>query len=128
MLIRRVVVQVLPEPSLDLCHAHPLAFAIVADLVAIDFTEAEIPRFGMGEVEPAHARAGPHGKRLSNQHSGVRLHIEQAPQLALLGVVRARRITRGRPYPAVLLLDEIRAAQTFPTPVTPFTPHPLLPA
>jgi hypothetical protein len=25
MLFRRVVVQVRPEPSLDLCHAHPLA-------------------------------------------------------------------------------------------------------
>jgi hypothetical protein len=26
----------LPEPSLDFCHAHPLAFVIVGDLIAVD--------------------------------------------------------------------------------------------
>jgi hypothetical protein len=35
-LFRRVVVQILPEPSLDFCHAHPLAFVIVGDLIAVD--------------------------------------------------------------------------------------------
>src|ERR1700687_5209360 len=78
-LFRRIVVQVLPEPTLDLCHAHPLAFAIVGDLVAIDLPETEIARFRVGKVKPTYARAGPHRKRLSNQHSGVHLHIEQAP-------------------------------------------------
>ena len=42
LLSRRVVVQVLPEPSLDLYHAHPLAFAIVGDLITVDLAEAEI--------------------------------------------------------------------------------------
>jgi hypothetical protein len=42
LLFRRVVVQVLPEPALDLYHAHPLAFAIVGDLITVDLAEAEI--------------------------------------------------------------------------------------
>jgi hypothetical protein len=41
-LFRRVVVQVLPEPSLDLSHAHLFALAVVGDLIAVDLAEAEI--------------------------------------------------------------------------------------
>src|SRR4030088_510908 len=63
MLFRRVVVQILPEPSLDFCHAHPLAFVIVGDLIAVDLAEAEISRFWVGKVKPTHARSGPHRKR-----------------------------------------------------------------
>ena len=62
LLPRRIIVQVLPEPSLDFCYRHPLAFVIVSDLIAVNFSKTEIPRFRMGEVEPTHARAGPHGK------------------------------------------------------------------
>jgi len=54
-LFRWVVIQVLPEPSLDFSYTHSLAFAVVGDLVAVNLSEAEISRFGMGEVEPAHA-------------------------------------------------------------------------
>ena len=61
-------------------------------------------------------------------HSGVRLHIEQTPECALLRVVRASRIACGRPDPAIFLLDEIRVAQTFITAVTPFASHPLVQA
>src|SRR6266403_2254793 len=125
-LCRRVVVQALPEPSLDFCHAHPLAFAIVGNLVAVDLTETEIARFRMGEVEPTHARAGPHRKGLRDQHSGVGLHIEQSPKGALFRVIRARRVTRSRPDPPVLLCDEIRVAQALCTTVAPFIPHPLV--
>ena len=42
MLFRWVVVQVLPEPSLNLCHAHPFAFAVVGDLITVDLAKAEI--------------------------------------------------------------------------------------
>src|ERR1700720_3748726 len=113
MLCLRIVVQVLAEPSLDLCYAHPLAFVIVGHLIAVDLAKAEISRFRMGEVEPTHARTGPHRKRLSNQHSSVRLHIEQTPERALLRVIRARRVTRGRPDSTILLLNKIRVAQAF---------------
>src|SRR4029077_10599191 len=79
MLFSKVVIQVLPEPSLDFCHAHPLAFAVVGNLVAVDLAETEISRFRVCKVEPAHARSWPHRKRLGNDHSGVGLHIEQTP-------------------------------------------------
>ena len=55
LLFRRVVVHVLPEPSLDFGYAHSLAFAVVGDLIAVDFAEAEISRFWMGEIEPTYA-------------------------------------------------------------------------
>jgi hypothetical protein len=42
MLLGRVVIQVLPEPSLDFRHAHPLAFAVVGNLVAVDLAQTEI--------------------------------------------------------------------------------------
>ena len=41
-LFRWVVVQVLPEPSLNLSAAHPFAFAVVGDLITVDLAEAEI--------------------------------------------------------------------------------------
>src|SRR5260370_42063812 len=123
-----VVVQARREPSLVLSYAHPLAFVIVGDLIAVDLAEREISRFRMGEVEPTHARSGPHRKRLSNQHSRVRLHIEQTPELALLGVVRTRRVTRGRPDPPILFLDEFLGAQVFFTAVTPLVSRPLVQA
>ena len=55
MLFRRVVVQILPEPSLDLCHAHPLAFGVVFHLITADLAQAEVAGFGVGEVEAAYA-------------------------------------------------------------------------
>ena len=47
ILFRRVVVQIRPEPSLDLSYAHPFTFVIVGDLIAVDLAEAEVSRFGM---------------------------------------------------------------------------------
>ena len=41
-LIRRIVVQSLSEPSLDLGNAHRLALSIVSDLIAVDFAKAEV--------------------------------------------------------------------------------------
>src|SRR5580658_3880840 len=123
LLFHRVVVQVLSEPSLDFSYAHSLAFAIVDDLVAVDLAEAEISRFGMGEVESTHARAGPHRKRLGDQHSCIRLHIEQTPKLTLFRVIRARRITRSWPDAAIFLLNKISGAQALRATITPFIPH-----
>src|ERR1700727_1979663 len=58
----------------------------------------------------------------------MRLPIEQAPECALLRVIGARRVARGRSDPTILLLDEIGNAQIFLTTVTPFFPHPLVQA
>src|SRR5208282_1057515 len=88
-----VVVQVLSEPALDLGHSHSLAFAIVSDLVAVNFAQTEISRLRVCEVKSTYAGAGPHGKGFGNQHSGIRLHVEQTPQGALLGVIWTLRVT-----------------------------------
>jgi hypothetical protein len=55
MLFRRVVVQILPEPSLDFSDPYPFAFAIVGDLIAVYLAEAEVSRFWMGKVKATHA-------------------------------------------------------------------------
>src|ERR1700690_2370223 len=86
----------------------------------------------MREVESAYARTGPHGKRLCDQHSGVRLNLEQTPKRTLLRVIGTRWIARSWPDPPVLLLDEIgdeiRVAQALFTTVTPFLAHSLVQA
>src|SRR5665213_1972094 len=82
----------------------------------------------MGEIEPAYARAGPHRKRFSNQHAGVRLHIEQTPDCALLRMVWARRIPRGGSDPSIFLVDEVRVAQAFLAAVSPLIPRSLVQA
>jgi len=120
---RRVVVQVLAKPSLDLRDAHFLAFVIISHLIAADLAKAERSGLRMSEVEPTQAGAGPHRIRLSKQHSGVRLHIEQAPERALFFVVR---VASRRPNPAILFVDQVLFTQTLPAAVTPLLSHTLV--
>src|SRR5260370_19685773 len=77
----------------------------------------------MGEVESTHARSGPHRKRLRYERPGTRMHIEQTPERALLGVIRACRVTCGRPDAAIFLSNKIRVAQALRTTITPFIAH-----
>jgi hypothetical protein len=51
----RVIIQVRPEPALDLFHGHPFASGVVFYLIAIDLAQAEIAGFWVGEVESAYA-------------------------------------------------------------------------
>ena len=55
VLLGGIVIQVLPKPSFYLRYGHSLALAVVSNLISVDLLEAEIPRFGMGEVEAADA-------------------------------------------------------------------------
>jgi hypothetical protein len=41
--LRRVVVQIRSEPSLDFGDAHPFTLVVVVHLIAVDLSEAEIP-------------------------------------------------------------------------------------
>src|ERR1700749_4721201 len=61
-LFRGIVVQVLSEPSLNFSHAHSLAFAVIGNLIAVNFAKTEISRFRVCEVQAAHTRSGPHRK------------------------------------------------------------------
>src|SRR6185312_6827585 len=126
--LRGVVVQVLAEPALDLGHAHPLAFVVVGDLIAVDLAEDEVARFRVGEVEAAYARSGPHGIRLRNLHPGIRLDIEQTPDGTLLRMVGACRIACCGLDSAIFLLNEFRVAETFVAAVAPVVARALVQA
>ena len=54
--------------------------------------------------------------------------IEQMPEWALLGVIRARRITCGGPDAAILFLNQFCVAQILCTTVAPFAAHALVQA
>ncbi len=123
---RGIVVKVLPEPSLDLCDRHAFALVIVGDLIAVDFTKAEISRFRMSKIKPTHARPRPHRKRFGEYHSSVGPHVEQAPKRAFLSMVRARGIACSRPDSTILLMDQFLCTQAFFATVTPLIPNPLV--
>ena len=55
LLLRRVVVEALAEPSLNLGNGHPLALGIVGYLIAVDFAQIEISGFRVSEIKSTHA-------------------------------------------------------------------------
>ena len=106
----------------------PLRGVIVGDLVAVDLAEREIARFGMGEVEAADAGAGPHGEGLGDQHAGVGLHVEQAPDGALFGVVGAGGIAGRGADAAIFFVDEFVGGEVFGAAVAPLVADALVQA
>src|SRR5436190_13207449 len=105
-----VVIQVLSEPTLDLVNLHALALAVVGDLVTLNFAEIKITRLRMREVKSAHARSRPHCERFCDLNSGIPLDVEQTPECALLGMVRAGRISCGGPDAAILFVNQFVGA------------------
>src|SRR6185295_5390772 len=93
---RRVVTQVRRKPALHLLHGHALAPGIVLDLVAVDLADVEVARFGVGEIPAAHGRRRIHRVRLGELDACLFFGIQQLPQFRLLGVIRARGVTRRR--------------------------------
>src|SRR4030095_14571672 len=63
------------------------------------------------EIESAYGGARPHREALGELDADATLAVEQAEQLALLGVVGLRRIARRRTDAAIFLGDEFHAAQ-----------------
>ena len=64
----------------------------------------------MGEIQSAHAAAGPHGAAFGQLDAGVLFHVEQLPQNPLLRVVGTGGITRRRADAAVFFRDQILGA------------------
>src|SRR6185312_2907157 len=122
----RVVAEVGAQPALDLGDRHPLAGVVVDDLVAPELADREIAGGRVGEVEAAHAGAGPHRERLGQLDAGRALHVQQLPERPLLGVRRTIQITGRWADAAVLLANELLVAQVFATPVAPLFSHPLV--
>src|SRR6516162_7093150 len=123
LVLFRVIVQVLPQPSFDFGLAHYFALGVVGNLVTVDLAQTEITRFRMSEIKATHARSGPHRKRLRDLNSCIRPDIEQMPECALLCVIRARGVTRCRPDATIFFLNKIFVAQTFRTTIAPFIPY-----
>src|SRR6478735_11035550 len=92
-----VVAEVRREPALGLGNGPALARGVVGDLVGADAADDEVLRLRVGEVPARDGGARPHRHALGELDAGGRLYVEQLPQRALLGVLRARRVARGRP-------------------------------
>ena len=75
-------------------------------LVGADAADVEVARFGMGEVEAGDARRRQHRQALGQRHADL-VAAEGAKEIALDGVVGARRIARRRPDAAIALGDEV---------------------
>ena len=61
----RLVPKVRPEPALGLLEAHPLAGAVVLDLVAAEAADREVARLRMREVDAADGCSRRHREGLS---------------------------------------------------------------
>src|ERR1700753_2384426 len=51
------------QPTFCLVHRKSLALGIVGHLIAVNLADAEIVRFRVGKIKPAHRRCGQHRKR-----------------------------------------------------------------
>src|SRR5690606_32767953 len=105
-LIFRDIAEVRPEPTLNLRDTHALSLRIFLNLIASNPADIEIARFGMREIDPAHARGRTHREALGEFHSD-RFGVENVEELPFFGVVGARRIAERRTNPSVALFDEI---------------------
>ena len=88
-------------------------------LVAREAIDGEVPRLGMGEVEPADAGRGRHGERLGQVNTGERFGVEQIEQCPLLRVIGARRISWRRTDALVVLAYQLVVAQRFSAGIAP---------
>src|SRR3712207_3635475 len=101
------VPQVRGEPALGLRERPALPPRVVLDLVAADPPQQEVAGLRVGEVEAADRGAGPHGHALGERDAGGRLDVEQLPDGALLGVLRAGGVA-GRGAGAAVTLGAPR--------------------
>ena len=67
----------------------------------------------MRQIDSTDARSGPHGEGLGKQHAGLSLHVQQSPDGALFGMVRARRVARGGPYATIFFLNQFFVREAF---------------
>jgi len=64
----RLVRQIRTEPLFHFGYAHPLPIRVVFHLVALDFSDREIFRLGVREVEAAHRAGWHHGEAFGQSH------------------------------------------------------------
>jgi len=108
-----VVVEIRAEPFLDFFERHSLAGGVGFDLVAFDFSDGEILRLRVGEIEPADAAGREHGEAFGERDPGVPLGVEELPERPLLSVVGLRWIAGGGADAAVFFADHFFGGQVF---------------
>ena len=74
----------------------------------------------MGEIEAAHAAAGPHGETFRQLDASLFLRVEKFPENLLLSVVGAGGVTRRRPDASVFFSNEVINLQFFNLAIAPF--------
>src|SRR5262249_19690171 len=106
----RLIVDDRRPPTLALVDRPLFPLRIVFDLIAFDFSHAEICALRMAEVEAADRCTRPHREALRQSYADT-LAVEQPEQHALLGVVGLRRIAGRGTDSAILLRDQLLIAQ-----------------
>src|SRR5690606_13364820 len=101
-----IVIEVRPEPAFDVLERTTASGGVVLDLVSANFSDGEVLRVGVVEIQSADAAARRHCTTLRQADAGARLDIEALPELAFLCVVRAGGITWRRADAAVLFAND----------------------
>src|SRR5205823_1187721 len=87
----------------------------------------EVARLRVGDVPATHRRGRVHGVGLGEADAGAALDVEQAPELGLLGVIRAGRVAGRRADAAILLAQQLLVGERLRGGVAPqLAPHPLV--
>src|SRR5262249_21961716 len=122
----RLIVQIRRKPPLDRVQVLTLPPSIVLDLIPGDFSHGEVFCVGMGKVEPTDC-CGRHHRVAFGQHNpGVLFYVQEIKEQALLGMVRAGRISGSRPDASIPFTDQIFIGESFDLPVAPICPCPLV--
>src|SRR5438874_1877356 len=123
----RLVAEIRRQPALRFFGRQPLAARVVLQLLAVDLADREVARLRMGDVPTAHRGGRVHGVGLGEADAGAALDVEQAPELGLLGVIRARRVAGRRADAAILLAQQLLVGERLGGGVAPqLAPHPLV--
>jgi len=104
--IKRIsMMQMRRQPALGDFFGDAFASGVILQLVFIYLADVKILRLGMGKIPAAYRRGRVHCITLGQLYGGMFGHIEQFKQLALLGMIGTRRVTRRRPYALIGFVD-----------------------
>ena len=117
--VSNVLPQIRREPFFHCGYGFASPGRVINCLIASDLPYAEIFRFRMRKIEPAHAGAGMHRKRLRQFHPCVVLCIEQIKERSFLGVIGTGWITGSGPDAAIFFADQISIGELFVAPKSP---------
>ena len=117
--VSNVLPQIRREPFFHCGYGFASPGRVINCLIASDLPDPEIFRIRMRKIEPAHAGAGMHRKRLRQFHPCVVLCIEQIKERSFLGVIGTGWITGGGPDAAIFFADQISIRELFVAPKSP---------